>query len=73
MSFDRSELENVCAFCERAEPLIDKRYVLCEKKGVVTAGGHCGRFIYDALKHDPPKSNALPDFEYVDIESDDNK
>ena len=72
MSIDRSELENVCAFCERAEALLDKRYVLCDKRGIVPSGGHCGKFIYDALKHNPPRGVSAPALEYVDIESDDN-
>ena len=72
MKIDRSELENVCAYCEHAEPLIDKSCVLCDRRGVVPSTGHCGKFVYDALKHSPPRNVPAPVLEYVEIDTDED-
>ena len=59
MLFEK-KMEPHCAYCARGSQL-DERSVLCGKKGVVPAGGHCRSFKYDPLKRTPPKPIA-PDF-----------
>ncbi|MCQ2428377.1 MAG: hypothetical protein MJ137_08295 [Clostridia bacterium] len=43
--------EKCCAVCQYALPLTGiEGKVLCERKGVTSAGYRCGRFVYDPLK-----------------------
>lgn len=43
-----------CAYCRRAVPLADGT-AACPKRGIVSPGGHCGKFRYDPLKRVPPR------------------
>ena len=71
MKRKNDDLEMMCRSCERAEILVDKDVVLCEKKGIVPANGVCRKFIYDALKRVPPVAPEAPKLEFVDIDSKD--
>ncbi len=53
MLFEKN-MEPRCAYCKRGAPL-DEEQVMCLKKGIVSAGGSCGRFKYDPLKRIPLK------------------
>ena len=54
----QEKIEPRCVYCAKGAPLEEGR-VLCAKKGVVPAGGHCPRFQYDPLKRVPPKPAVL--------------
>ena len=45
----KKEIEPRCAYCARGTQL-EEHTILCKKKGVVEAGGHCRSFQYDPLK-----------------------
>ena len=64
-----ADLDMICRTCEHAELLVDSDVVLCDKKGIVSAGGHCRKFIYDALKREPPKKVKIEEHEYIDIDA----
>ena len=56
MSSDKhTEIEKYCAFCEHSSETFDKDNVLCEKKGIVSAGYVCRKFRYDPQKRVPSK------------------
>ncbi len=59
----REEIEPRCAYCRHGEPLSEES-VLCPKKGVVDAGGHCRSFVYDPFRRTPPVQ-AAPDFSHL--------
>lgn len=52
------KMEPRCAYCKRGTALNGEQ-VVCLKKGVVSAGGHCRSFRYDPLKRVPPKPAVL--------------
>ena len=52
------KIEPRCAYCQRGTALNEEQ-VICLKKGVVSAGGHCRAFRYDPLKRVPPKPAVL--------------
>ena len=49
----KKDMEPRCAYCARGTA------ILCKKKGVVEAGGHCRAFQYDPLKRVPPRPAVL--------------
>lgn len=57
MLFEKN-MEPRCAHCDRCAPL-DGETVLCKKKGIMPAAGHCRAFRYDPFKRLPPKPAAL--------------
>ncbi len=50
---DTLDIEQVCARCEHAVPLLCDDQVLCRKNGIVAADHHCKKFSYDLLKRTP--------------------
>ena len=54
----KKEIETRCAYCARGTQL-EEQTILCKKKGVVEAGGHCRSFQYDPLKRVPPRPAVL--------------
>lgn len=54
----QENIEPRCTYCAKGAPLEEER-ILCAKKGVVPAGGHCSAFHYDPLKRVPPKPARL--------------
>ena len=56
----RKDIEPRCAYCQHGTDIGDDA-VVCLKKGVMQAGGHCGSFRYDPFKRIPPQQ-AEPDF-----------
>jgi len=54
----QKKIDPRCAYCAKGAPLEEDK-ILCAKKGVVSAAGHCGGFKYDPLKRIPPKPAVL--------------
>ena len=54
----QENIEPRCAYCAKGAPLEEGR-ILCAKKGVMSAGSHCGSFRYDPFKHVPPRPAKL--------------
>ena len=54
MGLFRKDIEKRCAYCAFGNQ-INGGEVVCEKRGVVPAGGSCRRFAYDPLKRVPPR------------------
>ena len=50
----QKKIEPRCVYCTRSRPL-DEEQVVCDKKGVMSAGSHCRSFRYDPLKRVPPR------------------
>lgn len=73
MKKTKNDMEKICAMCEHSEPLFDDENVLCEIRGIVSGTYHCRKFIYDPLKHVPPKMPKVAPLEYVDIEETDDE
>ena len=65
------DVVRACALCEYATPAPNdadgNEVVMCSKRGLVKAGGKCGRFKYDILKRDPKRQQDLPEIEKIDI------
>lgn len=63
------EIEKFCKYCEYASSLATEDEMVCKKKGVVSAGYICRKFIYDPLKREPKKLKTAPtaEFEFPDI------
>jgi hypothetical protein len=53
------KIEPMCIICERGVVMHNQKYIICKKRGVVTATYACGRFVYDPLKRIPPKKHLL--------------
>lgn len=64
---NKTEYEKNCAHCEHAGETYDEDYVICCKKGVVSAIGCCRKFIYDPLKRKTARKPKAPTLEYIDI------
>lgn len=58
MDLFRKNMEKRCAYCAHGRS-ISETQVVCKRKGVVDAGGHCFRFVYDPLRRVPPRPAAL--------------
>lgn len=58
MGLFRKDLEKRCAYCAHGGT-VSETQVVCTRKGVVDAAGHCFRFAYDPLKRVPPRPAAL--------------
>ena len=54
MALFQKKIEPRCVYCARSRPL-DEEQVVCDKKGVMSAGSHCRSFRYDPLKRVPPR------------------
>ncbi len=54
MSLFQKKIEPRCAYCTRSRTLSETE-VVCERKGVISAGSHCRAFRYDPLKRVPPR------------------
>ena len=46
MALFQKKIEPRCVYCARSRPL-DEEQVVCDKKGVMSAGSHCRSFRYD--------------------------
>lgn len=58
MKLFQTSIEPRCAYCAKGREL-DHDQVVCPKKGVMSAGSHCGAFRYDPLKRVPPRPAKL--------------
>lgn len=58
MKLFQTSIEPRCAYCARGREL-DQDQVVCPKRGVMSAGSHCGAFRYDPLKRVPPRPAKL--------------
>lgn len=54
MALFQKKIEPRCSYCARSRPLSEEQ-VVCDKKGVMSAGSHCRAFKYDPLKRVPPR------------------
>ena len=59
MKLFQASIEPRCAYCAKGRGLGPEQ-VACPKKGVMSAGSHCGSFRYDPLKRVPPRPAKLP-------------
>ena len=60
----RKDIEPHCGYCRHAS-FAGEGIVICEKKGVLPAEGHCRWFRYNPLRRTPPPP-MLPDFSKYD-------
>ena len=49
----KPQIDTLCKYCEMAVSLQNPDQMLCQKRGVVSAGYACRSFRYDVLKRDP--------------------
>lgn len=54
MGLFQKKIEPRCTYCSRSRVLNDEQ-IICEKKGVMSAGSSCRAFSYDPLKRVPPR------------------
>lgn len=54
MALFQKKIEPRCAYCARSRALSEDQ-VVCDKKGVMSAGSQCRAFKYDPLKRVPPR------------------
>ena len=54
MALFQKNIDHRCSYCARSRPLDDGQ-VVCDKKGVMSAGSSCRSFRYDPLKRVPPR------------------
>ena len=54
MALFQKKIEPRCAYCSRGRALRDEQ-IVCDKKGVMSAGSSCRAFKYDPLKRVPPR------------------
>lgn len=54
MALFQKKIEPRCVYCARSRALSEDQ-VVCDKKGVMSAGSHCRAFKYDPLKRVPPR------------------
>ena len=69
MGLFQKKIEPRCAYCARGRAL-DGDQVVCDRKGVMSAGSSCRAFRYDPLKRVPPRPakvdfGALKDEDFV--------
>ena len=64
----KADLDKMCRWCESAHCLQEEDTMLCDKKGIVSSGYVCKKFIYDPLKREPFAPVADVTMEYVDID-----
>ncbi|MBQ0101392.1 MAG: hypothetical protein KBT31_01165 [Firmicutes bacterium] len=65
---NKAEVPHVCELCEHAILINDEENILCSKKGIVSKGFKCGKYIYDPLKKIPmdiPKMTVLTDDDII--------
>ncbi|MBQ7971228.1 MAG: hypothetical protein IJ294_02620 [Clostridia bacterium] len=61
-----ADIEKICAHCEHGKPILGTEDIICSKKGLVKAHGHCSKFLYTPLRRTPPKPYT-PDFKGLDL------
>lgn len=54
MALFQKKMDPRCSYCIHSRPL-EGDQVICEKKGVMSAGSSCRSFRYDPLKRVPPR------------------
>lgn len=61
-----ADIEKICAYCEYGKPILGTEDIICSKKGLVKADGHCSKFLYTPLRRTPPKP-FQPDFNNIEL------
>ncbi len=56
---NNTEIEKYCAFCEHACTTFQADKMLCDKKGIVSSGYKCRKFVYDPQKRVPSKKHIV--------------
>ena len=54
MGLFQKKIEPRCTYCARRRALSEDQ-VICDRKGVMSAGSRCRSFKYDPLKRVPPR------------------
>ena len=54
MGLFQKKIEPRCTYCARGRALSEDQ-VICDRKGVMSAGSRCRSFKYDPLKRVPPR------------------
>lgn len=54
----KENIEPSCSYCKNGSRISEEE-VACTKKGIVSSGGHCRRFVYDPLRREPAKPLSL--------------
>jgi len=54
MGLFQKKIEPRCTYCARGRALSEDQ-VICDRKGVMSAGSSCRSFKYDPLKRVPPR------------------
>jgi len=62
----RKNIARSCAYC-RFSTVLNEHYILCSKKGAVSAERSCRKFSYDPCRRIPPKAKAS-DFTKYNVE-----
>lgn len=57
--FFSHEIDPACRYCSVGTPNIDENFVLCPKKGVMSADSSCESFRYDPLRREVRRKPAL--------------
>ncbi len=66
------DIDEICQNCEHSAVLSDDDNVLCAKKGIVSKGYKCGKFVLDVMRIDPKRPKLTDTLEYVDIDKTDD-
>lgn len=54
MSLFRADIPAKCTYCSHSHPLTPQQ-VVCQRKGIMSAGSSCKNFRYDPLRRIPPR------------------
>ena len=64
-----AQIEPSCSYCAHGRHTCDGNAILCKKRGVVTTGFSCNKFVYNPLKRNP-RPAMLPEGFYTHDKSD---
>ncbi len=56
--FDR-EIDPACRYCAAGTPTVDRKFILCPKRGVMEPSASCTAFRYDPLRREVRRRPAL--------------
>ncbi len=62
-----SGIPPACEYCQFGQASADPRMILCDKRGVVSPGYHCRKYVYDPLQRIPRRKPKLPGFKPEDF------
>ncbi len=65
-----NSVEPRCEYCAHGQRSADGKQVFCPRKGVVQAGQHCRKYVYDPLKRIPFRQAELKEYSAEDFRLD---